>query len=144
MPWRQDMEKHSETSKNSKVIKEENIGKTEFLKGLSSSPFYGLATAFSNTAIPLKDRLRPENVKMIFFGCLSGLLYAELFRFQIVINHFAELTREGEKIDFLIPIGIAFLFSYVHGAFATYSWQSLGLKVKDELGKEQAWTPYIS
>jgi hypothetical protein len=130
--------------KNNKVTKKDNIEKSDFLKGLSSSPYYGLATAFSNTAIPLKDRLKPENIKMIFFGCLSGLLYAELFKFQVMITHFAELTREGVKIDFLIPIGIAFLFSYVHGAFATYTWQSLGLKVKDDLGKEQAWTPYIS
>jgi len=117
---------------------------SQFLNGISASPYYGLALAFSNVATPEKDRLKPENIKMIFFGLLSAVLYLLLFKYQTEITHFAELTREGVKIDFLIPIGIAFIFSFVHGGFATYLWQSLGLKAKNDLGKEQAWTPYSS
>lgn len=115
-----------------------------FLHGLSASPYYGLALSFSNVAVPEKERLKPENIKMIIFGLLSTVLYFFLFKYQAEIVHFAELTRQGEKIDFVIPILIALVFSFVHGGFATYLWQSLGLKAKDDLGKEQAWTPYIS
>jgi hypothetical protein len=117
---------------------------SQFLHGIAASPYYGLALAFSNVATPEKDRLKPENIKMIIFGILSAMLYLFLFKYQTEITHFAELTREGVKIDFLIPIGIALVFSFVHGGFATYLWQSLGLKAKNDLGKEQAWTPYIS
>ena len=138
------MKKNNSSTKEYQGTKKVNPDNSQFLKGIASSPFYGLATTFSHVSIPTKDRLKPENIKMIFFGLLSAMLYAELFKFQAVITHFAELTREGVKVDFLIPIGIALLFSFVHGAFATYTWQSLGLKVKADLGKEQAWTPYIS
>jgi hypothetical protein len=117
---------------------------SQFLRGLSASPYYGLALFFSNEPIPKKDQLKPENIKMIFFGLLSAFLYLLLFKYQTEITHFAELTREGVKIDFLIPISIALIFSFVHGGFATYLWQSLGLKAKNDLGKEQVWTPYNS
>ncbi len=117
---------------------------SEFLRGISASPYYGLALFFSNEPIPQKDRLKPENIKMIICGILSAVLYFILFKYQADIVHFAELTRQGVKIDFLIPILIALIFSFIHGAFATYFWQSLGLKSKNDLGKEQAWTPYIS
>jgi hypothetical protein len=116
----------------------------QFLHGISASPYYGLSLAFSNVPIPENDRLKPENIKMIIFGLLSAVLYFLLFKYQSEITHFAELTREGVKIDFLIPIGIALIFSFVHGGFATYLWQSLGLKAKNDLGKEQVWTPYNS
>ncbi len=131
-----------ETNKSEKH--QHDIDYFQFLRGISSSPYYGLALAFSNVPTPEKDRLKPENIKMIFFGIFSAALYLLLFKFQAEIIHFAELTREGVKIDFLIPIGIAFIFSFVHGGFATYLWQSLGIKAKNDLGKEQAWTPYIS
>ncbi len=117
---------------------------SQFLRGLSASPYYGLALLFSNERVPEKDRLKPENIKMIFYGLLSATLYFLLFKYQAEILHFAQLTREGVKIDFIIPIIIALIFSFVHGGFATYTWQSLGLKSKNDLGKEQAWTPYIS
>ncbi len=117
---------------------------SKFLRGLSTSPYYGLALLFSNEPIPEKDRLKPENIQMLFYGFLSACLYFFLFKYQAEIIQFAELTRQGVKLDFIFPILIALLFSFVHGAFATYTWKSLGLKSKNDLGKEQAWTPYIS
>ena len=128
---------------NNASIQHNDPDHSQFLRGLSSSPYYGLALLFSNEPIPEKDRLKPENIKMIIFGLLSAVLYFFLFKYQAEILHFAELTRQGIKLDFLIPIAIALLFSFVHGAFTTYVWQSLGLKAKNDLGKEQAWTPYI-
>ena len=129
---------------NNKTKQKSDIEYSRFLHGLSASPYYGLALSFSNVAIPEKERLKPENIKMIVFGLLSAVLYFFLFKYQAEIVHFAELTRQGVKIDFIIPILIALIFSFVHGGFATYLWQSLGLKSKNDLGKEQAWTPYIS
>jgi hypothetical protein len=115
---------------------------SQFLHGLSASPYYGLALFFSNVAIPEKEKLKSENIKMIIFGLLSAVLYFFLFKYQAEIVHFAELTRQGVKIDFAIPVLIALIFSFAHGGFTTYLWQSLGLKSKNDLGKEQAWTPY--
>ena len=121
-----------------------NFDYSQFLHGLSASPYFGLAILFSNVKVPEDEGLKPENLKMIVFGLLSAVLYFFLFKHQSEIIHFAELTRQGQKIDFVIPILIALIFSFVHGGFATYLWQSLGLKPKNDLGKEQAWTPYIS
>ena len=119
-----------------------DIDNSSFFHGISASPYYGLAVLFSNESIQQKDRLKPENIKMIFFGLLSAAMYFFLFKYQNEIVHLAELTRQGVKIGFLIPIGIALTFSFIHGAFTTYVWHSLGLKSKNDLGKEQAWTPY--
>ena len=129
-----------EVNRNTK--QQSGTGYSQFLDGLSASPYYGLALSFSNIAIPEKEQLKSENIKMIFFGLLSAAMYFFLFKYQNEIVHLAELTRQGVKIGFLIPIGIALTFSFIHGAFTTYVWHSLGLKSKNDLGKEQAWTPY--
>jgi hypothetical protein len=66
--------------------------------------------------------------KAAAFGAASITLYAILFLYSDELVEWARLTRQGDKIYFVIPIVIAFVFSYVHGAFTGYFWDVLGLK----------------
>jgi hypothetical protein len=64
--------------------------------------------------------------KAVGLGIASLVLYALLFgNEQMVI----ELTRQG-KWTFIVPIAIAFVFSFVHGAFTGQFWDVLGVKAK--------------
>jgi hypothetical protein len=70
--------------------------------------------------------------KTVVFGTASVALYALLFVYADDTVELARRTREGEKIWFLAPIVIAFVFSYVHGAFTGHFWEALGLKAADK------------
>ena len=63
-------------------------------------------------------------------GVISLLLYVLLFLFSDQINAFAVAAREGEKLYALIPLAIAMVFSFVHGAFTGHFWDLLGLRAK--------------
>lgn len=63
--------------------------------------------------------------KMILFGLFSLSLYALIFtNAEWVMQNF---TRGGVYAFF--PIATAFVFSFVHGAFASYLWSVLGIGV---------------
>jgi hypothetical protein len=64
----------------------------------------------------------------LLFGAISIALYAALLIKSDFLVELAQRTPKGETWLFLIPIVIAFLFSYVHGAFTGLFWESLGLK----------------
>lgn len=66
--------------------------------------------------------------KAVVYGVASVALYVVLFLYADETVELAQRTREGEKLWFLIPIAIAFLFSLVHGAFTGYFWDAVGLK----------------
>lgn len=70
--------------------------------------------------------------KAVLYGAASLALYALLFLYADETVELARLTREGEKIWFLVPIVIAFLFSLVHGAFTGAFWDAIGLKPADK------------
>lgn len=74
--------------------------------------------------------LRPAAKVAIGFGALSAVLYSLLYLFGDDIRHWAELTSQGDKAYFLAPIGIAFVFSLVHGLFTDRFWEALGLTAK--------------
>jgi len=74
--------------------------------------------------------LRPKAKAAIAYGALSAGLYFGLYTFNDDIRHIAEMTNQGDKTYFLLPIGIAFLFSVVHGLFTDRFWEALGLKAK--------------
>lgn len=74
--------------------------------------------------------LRPQAKAAIGFGLLSAMLYYGLYVFNDDIRHFAELTNQGDRTYFLLPIGLAFVFSVVHGIFTDRFWEALGLKAK--------------
>lgn len=64
----------------------------------------------------------------LVFGLVSLVLYWLLIDNADLLVDFANRTRKGEKMLFLVPIVIAFIFSYVHGQFTGYFWESLGIK----------------
>lgn len=70
--------------------------------------------------------------KAVIYGVASVALYAALFLYADETVELAQRTREGEKLWFLIPIAIAFLFSLVHGAFTGYFWDAVGLKAAEK------------
>ncbi|NGZ26831.1 MAG: hypothetical protein G8345_08070 [Magnetococcales bacterium] len=64
--------------------------------------------------------------KTILWGSLSLALYVFLFANQ---DSVLQQTSKGAW-NFLVLVAIAFLFSYVHGAFTGAFWESLGIKGK--------------
>ena len=62
------------------------------------------------------------------FGIASVALYALLFIYADLFPDWARRTRDGEHALALIPVAVAFAFSWVHGAFAGYFWDVLGLR----------------
>lgn len=60
------------------------------------------------------------------YGAVSAALYFLLYLFEDVILTWS--TRGAWY--FLIPVGIAFLFSLIHGAFTGHFWDVLGIKAK--------------
>ncbi len=83
-------------------------------------------------ARPARFRLhfRRETKAALGFGVLSGCLYYLLYLFAGDIRQLAELTNQGHKAYFLVPIAIAFLFSVVHGLFTDRFWEAMGLRAK--------------
>ncbi|MBF0342043.1 MAG: hypothetical protein HQL95_13930 [Magnetococcales bacterium] len=69
----------------------------------------------------------PESkLKTLIWGCLSILLYGALLMFEQPIM---ALSSQG-KWFFIVPVTIAFIFSFVHGRFTEEFWRSLGIRAK--------------
>lgn len=71
---------------------------------------------------------KPSLLPTITFGVASAVLYFLLFQYSDHFVEWAERTRHGEKIFFLVPVVVAFVFSYFHGHFTGHFWESLGLR----------------
>lgn len=69
-------------------------------------------------------------VLVVGLGTLSLVLYLLLFQFSDRLTEMAAATREGAKLYALVPIAIAMIFSFVHGAFTGHFWDLLGLRAK--------------
>ncbi|RRQ21890.1 hypothetical protein [Thiohalobacter thiocyanaticus] len=66
----------------------------------------------------------------LLLGAVSAGLYFLLFLYSDRLVELAAATRQGEKLYALIPIAIALVFSFVHGAFTGRFWELLGLRAK--------------
>jgi hypothetical protein len=64
----------------------------------------------------------------VSYGVASLVLYGLLIAYSDLFVEWAERTRSGEKALFLIPVVVAFVFSYFHGAFTGHFWETLGLR----------------
>lgn len=69
-------------------------------------------------------------VKTLALGAVTAFLFLLLFLFSDQLIELAVRTRQGEKVYALVPIAIALVFSFVHGAFTGQFWDLLGLKAK--------------
>jgi hypothetical protein len=65
-------------------------------------------------------------IKTIIYGVLSAALYFLLYLFA---HDITELSKQGQWY-FIVPVGIAFVFSIVHGNFTGYFWDLMGFKAK--------------
>lgn len=63
-------------------------------------------------------------------GAASALLYLLLFLFADRLIELAAATRDGTKLYALVPLAVAMVFSFVHGAFTGHFWDLLGLRAK--------------
>lgn len=62
--------------------------------------------------------------KAVAFGLTSFLLYFVLFEFE---GEILDVSIRGRWL-FIVPVGIAFAFSLVHGAFTANFWRVLGIR----------------
>lgn len=74
-------------------------------------------------------------VAALLFGIASVVLYALLFINSDLFVEWANRTRHGEKVFVLVPLVVAFVFSYFHGTFTSYFWEALGLQAAKSLKK---------
>ena len=108
-------------------------------------PFDGLGVVFggaersrkgvrSKAATRTKTKSKDSQARIVAMtvltGALSVLLYVLLYEYQGDIVRLADATRHGARIDFIVPIAIALIFSLVHGSFTERFWGMLGLKPK--------------
>ena len=64
----------------------------------------------------------------LLYGIASLVLYTLLLLNSDLFVDWAERTIKGEKSLFLIPVVVAFVFSYFHGHFTGHFWETLGLR----------------
>lgn len=96
---------------------------------LKRSPYYGLVKFWAPGPGRKPIKTGPKT-KTLVLGLISAGLYFLLYEYQDTLVHLAELTRQGEKQDALVPIGTALVFSGVHGKFTDSFWQTLGVQPK--------------
>ncbi len=65
-------------------------------------------------------------VRTVVYGAISVGLYFLLYLYNETI---LEFSREG-RWYFIIPVGIAFGFSIIHGNFTGQIWDLFGVKAK--------------
>ncbi|MBF0311008.1 MAG: hypothetical protein HQL56_15945 [Magnetococcales bacterium] len=71
---------------------------------------------------PLQLRLRT-----LALGALTLALYLLLFAYE---DRVLAMAREGRWF-FILPIAVAFLFSFFHGAFTSAFWEMFGVRAKN-------------
>jgi hypothetical protein len=71
--------------------------------------------------------------KLLLYGGFSLSLYALIYFYEQEIMHWT--TRGGWY--FIIPIMLAFLFAFFHGALTQYFWEAVGVRARNREGKQQ-------
>ena len=70
-------------------------------------------------------------VLALVLGAASAALYFVLFLFADELTELARRSRSGDsKFAALVPLGVALVFSLVHGAFTGHFWDLLDLRAK--------------
>jgi hypothetical protein len=64
--------------------------------------------------------------KLALYGVPSVGLYSLLYTFE---DSLLELSAQGGWL-FIVPVAIAFAFSFVHGGFTAHFWDLLGIKAR--------------
>lgn len=70
-------------------------------------------------------------VLTLILGAASASLYILLFVYSDKLPELAAMSRQGgHTLYALVPIAVALVFSFVHGAFTGHFWDLLGLRAK--------------
>jgi hypothetical protein len=64
--------------------------------------------------------------RLTLLGAVVAALYWLLFHYE---GRILEVTRHGGW-SFVLPLLIAFLFSFAHGSFTGHFWDAMGIKAK--------------
>ncbi len=81
--------------------------------------------------LPPATRSPRALVITLILGAASAGLYLLLYLYSDKLPELAAANRQGEhKIYALVPIAIALVFSFVHGAFTGQFWDLLGFRAK--------------
>lgn len=83
-------------------------------------------TSPKKVGVPSQKTKQKPYVKTIIFGAISLSAYIVLFKNETLVTH--TFTMGGWHAVF--PVGAAFLFSFIHGAFASNLLSALGLEAK--------------
>jgi hypothetical protein len=96
------------------------------------SPIQGSLSAENNVSTTDAEHTHaPREVfATLVLGGASASLYYLLFLFSDTLPELAAATRQGSALYALVPLVIALVFSFVHGAFTGHFWDLLGLKAK--------------
>jgi hypothetical protein len=84
----------------------------------------------SPSTLPRGERRYSALVTTLSLGVASAGLYLLLFLFSDRLTELAAATRAGASIYALVPLAVAMVFSFVHGAFTSQFWDLLGLRAK--------------
>lgn len=68
----------------------------------------------------------------ILLGSMSAVIYTLLYIYSADLVQLAQTTHMGERHYFFVPVVIALLFSFVHGAFTSHFWDMMGVKPKQQ------------
>ncbi|HNA29302.1 MAG TPA: hypothetical protein PLL19_07595 [Thiobacillaceae bacterium] len=74
----------------------------------------------------MSQHKRPITATLLY-GTASIVLYILLLQNSDLFVEWAQKTKEQKSL-FLIPVAVAFVFSYFHGAFTSHFWESMGLR----------------
>lgn len=80
----------------------------------------------------IQSRRSAAKKKAAMFGVVSIGLYATVFAFS---QPFLHLCAKGGFYN-VLPVSTVFLFSYVHGSFASNVWTALGIEASSSAGKK--------
>jgi hypothetical protein len=80
----------------------------------------------------IQSRRSQAKVRAAIFGVLSTALYATVFMFSDTILHYC--ARGG--FYNVLPVATVFLFSYIHGSFASNTWTALGIEASSSSSKK--------
>lgn len=77
---------------------------------------------------------RVLRMRMTFMlGGMSVFLYILLYMFSADLIRLAQYTHQGHHYYFYVPVLIAFVFSFVHGAFTSHFWDVMGVKPRQQV-----------
>jgi hypothetical protein len=78
----------------------------------------------------MSTEIAKSNQQSLLRTALLGAITLSLFALLLIEQRaIIELTSKGRWL-FVVPVGIAFMFSFMHGKFTANFWDLLGIKAK--------------